>query len=47
MLWGLMSCRRTMCRRGRIVLKELVDEQTIQMAIREATEQACSNPNYP
>ena len=29
-----------------IVLKELVDEQTIQMTIREAAEQVCSNPNY-
>jgi hypothetical protein len=47
MLWRLMSCRRTMCRRRRIVLKELVDEQTIQMAIREAAEQACSNPTCP
>lgn len=46
MLWRSMSCCRTMCRRRRIVLKELVDEQTIQMAIREAAEQACSNPNY-
>ena len=45
MLWRLMSCRRTMCRRRRIVLKELVDEQTIQMAIHEAVEQVCSNPN--
>ena len=29
-----------------IVLKELVDEQTIQMTIRKAAEQVCSNPNY-
>ena len=29
-----------------IVLKELVDEQTIQLTIREAAEQVCSNPNY-
>ena len=29
-----------------IVLKELVDEQTIQLTIREAAEQVCSNLNY-
>lgn len=29
-----------------IVLKELVDEQTIQLTIREAAEQVCLNPNY-
>ena len=29
-----------------IVRKELVDEQTIQMTIREAAEQVCSNPNH-
>jgi uncharacterized OsmC-like protein len=46
MLWRLMSCLRTMCRRRRIVLKESVDEQTIQRAIREAAEQTCSNPTY-